>query len=222
MKYILIALLSITILGCATNKHDVSIAKSKFEYGEAVNAQNKVFEVTCDQAQKDSGKCGIFGELVVYQSNQRYVDVDPQRKDWVDYSFGLAQVLLPSILQYKIADSGNKYAFKSLESTNNMFSGIVSNVSTLKGSGTTYTDSNNDYSSTSNSTSSIADSNNSADYSYADSGNTSSGDTLSDSYNTSSTQKSSTESNTTAKQGDTTNTSTTSTTEIVPEVATTP
>ena len=219
MKYLLVILLSIAVLGCASNKHDAAIAKAKFKYGKEINSQKKLFELKCGQSQKDSGKCGIFGEFAVFQPNQRYVDVDPQRKNFLDYTFGLAQVLLPSVLQYKIADSNNRYAFKSLESTNNMFSGMISDVSTLKGSGITYTDSNNDYSSTSNSTSNITDSYNSADYSYADSANTSTGDTLSDSYNTSSNQESSTENSTSSTQGDTTNTTTTSTTEVTEEVA---
>lgn len=217
MKYITILLMALFLSNCASNKYDAEIAKAKFEYGHKINAQKKIFELKCDQEQKDTGKCGIFGEFAVYQPNQGYVDVDPQKKGFMDYSFGLAQALLPSVLQYAIADSSNKYAFKSLESTNSLFSGIFSDMSNLQGTGITYADSNYDYSSTSNVTTTTSDSNNSADYSYSDSYNTSSGDTLSDSYNTSSSQKTRTETSTSSTQGDTTSTNTTSTTTTIPE-----
>ena len=222
MKYIVVILSALFLSSCASNKYDAEIAKAKFEYGQKINAQKKVFELKCDQEQKDTGKCGIFGEFAVYQPNQRYVDVDPQKKGFMDYSFGLVQALLPSVLQYAIADSSNKYAFKSLESTNGLFSGIFNDMTNLKGTGITYTDSNNDYSTSSNSTNTNTDSNNPIDYTYSDSFNTTSGDTLSDSYNTSSRQESTTSNNTSSVQGDTIstskNTTTTSTIQEAPEV----
>lgn len=217
MKYILTILLSLLLVSCATNKYDAEITKAKFEYGKNINAQKKIFELKCDQEQKDTGKCGIFGEFAVYQPNQGYIDVDPQKKGFMDYSFGLAQALLPSILQYKVADSNNEYAYKSLESTNNLFSGIFTGVSELKGTGVTYTDSNNDYSTSSNVANTNTDSNNPIDYTYTDSFNTTSGDTLSNSYNTSSSQESSSQSTTSSVQGDTTNTTNTSTSNTTQE-----
>jgi len=203
MKYLFLMLL---ITGCATNQHDADIAKAKFEYGTIVNAQNKILEITCSVEEKQTGKCGVFGEFIVYQSNQRYIDVDPQKKGITDHLFNLAGLVLPSFLQYKIADSGNKWAFKGQESSNNMFKGMFADVANLKNTGTTttYTDSNNDYSQTS----SIADSYNSSDTSISDSYNTTSGDSLADSYNaetnTSTNTETNTETNTT--QGDTTST----------------
>lgn len=208
MKYLITILFSLVIMGCASNKYDAEIAKAKFTYGKEINAQKKIFELTCDQEQKETGKCGIFGEFAVYQPNQRYVDVDPQRRNFLDYSFEFAKVLLPTALQWAIADSNNKYAYKSLESTNGLFSNIFNDLSNLKGTGITYTDSNNDYSTTSSSINNTTDSNNPISYSYADSYNTSSGDSNTSSFNTTSSQETNSESSTSSTQGDTTTTTT--------------
>lgn len=203
MKKLIITLLAATsLLGCATNKYDAEIANAKFDYGKTVNAQKKVFEIKCDQKQKDENKCGIFGEVVVYQSNQGYIDVDPQRKNALDYGVEILKAGLPFFFQYKMNESNNEWGFKRQQSSDNMFSGMFDGLANVKGSGVT----NNDYSQTSSTT----DSYNSADNAFTNSYNTTSGDTATDSYNTTNNTSANTESSNSHVQGDTISTVTTS------------
>lgn len=205
MNKLIIAVLTLIMLaGCSTtNKYDAEIAKARYEYGKQVNERKPMFEIKgelrCSEAQIAASECG----LVVYNQNQRYINVDPQSPDRFGQVLDFTGKLINPLFNWKIAQSNNDLSRSLAEQNTELFSTIFTGITDMKGAGTTYTNSNNDNSQSS----SIMDSYNSSDRAYTDSYNTTSGDTLNDSYNTTSgdTMNSSNNqsSNETSTQGDT-------------------
>lgn len=206
MKLLLTLVLLLTLAACSTtNKYDAEIAKARYAYGKQVNERKPMFEIKgelrCSEAQLATNECG----LVVYNQNQKFINVDPQSPDRFGQVLDFTGKLINPLFNWKIAQSNNDLSRSLAEQNTELFSTIFNGITDMKGTGitNTYTDSYNDNSQSS----SITDSYNSSDRAYTDSYNTTSGDTLNDSYNTTSgdTMNSSNNqsSNETSTQGDT-------------------
>lgn len=145
-RLIIVLLVLITMSACSTtNKYDADIAKSRYEYGKQINEQKPMFEIKgelrCSEAQVATNECG----LVVYNQNQRYINVDPQNPDRFGQVLSFAGKLINPLFNWKIAQSNNDLS-RSLSADNTeLFSNIFTDVANLKGTGvtTTYTDSYN-------------------------------------------------------------------------------
>lgn len=204
MKNIVILIVTLVVIaGCSTtNKYDVEIAKERFKYGKIVNERKPMFEIKgelrCTDEQKASGQCG----LVVYNQNQRYINVEPQSPDRYGQTLNFLGKIANPFFQFKINETNNEYGYLRQLSSDSLFSNMFEGLANAKNTGTTtnISDSYND----SSTHSSIQDSYNSADTNNTDSYNTSTSSTVSDSHNqsSSSTSSSSTETNTTTS-GDT-------------------
>lgn len=194
----LITFLLVLLSACSnTNKYDVEIAKERFAYGQVINKQKKVFELDCSKftaEQIAAGDCGIKGGFVVYDGNQRYVNVEPQQPTAMQHVKDILAIGLNPITNLLINKSNNETSVKLAQSSNTLMSGIVSEIANAKNTGTTtnITDSYKD----SSQHSFIQDSYNSADTSYSNSHNTSSSSSVSNSHNQTSTETNSSSSNT--------------------------
>ena len=164
-KLIITLLIILTLSACSTtNKYDVEIAQAKYEYGKQINEQKPMFEIKgelrCSEAQLAANECG----LVVYNQNQRYINVDPQSPDRFGQVLDFAGKLVNPLFNWKIAQSNNELSQTLAEQNTELFSTIFTSVTDMQGTGVNYnyTDSYN-----------TSDSYNSQDTANTDSYNTS-------------------------------------------------
>ena len=196
MNKLIIAVLTLIMLaGCSTtNKYDAEIAKARYEYGKQVNERKPMFEIKgelrCSEAQLAASECG----LVVYNQNQRYINVDPQSPDRFGQVLDFTGKLINPLFNWKIAQSNNDLSRSLAEQNTELFSTIFTGITDMKGAGTNYnyTDSYN-----------TSDSYNSQDTANTDSFNTSNiaTTTSTNTSNTKSTSSSNDTTNTTNNDG---------------------